>query len=178
MTRIANVPAILALAFAVSAVACHSAPSNEIVVGRTALPDGANRPVQFEYESLDARPVNSAVVLGKPTVVVFMTTWDLSSQAQIDFLVPMSKKDGASVNYVMVALQEPKDRELVVVFAQGLGVTFLAARADQEGLAAGGPFGPVQAVPTIVILDRQGRMVWRHVGLAKPEEIRDGLSGL
>jgi hypothetical protein len=36
----------------------------------------------------------------------------------------------------------------------------------------------VQAVPTIVILDRQGRMVWRHVGLAKPEEIRDGLSGL
>jgi len=178
VTRVSNVRAIVALAFALSVLSCHSAPSNEIVVGRTALPDGANRPVQFELESLDARPVNSAVVLGKPTVVVFMTTWDLSSQAQIDFLVPMSKNDGTKVNYVMVALQEAKDRELVEVFAQGLGVTFLAARGDQDGLAAGGPFGPVQAVPTMVILDRQGRMVWRHVGLAKPEEIRDGLNGL
>jgi hypothetical protein len=30
----------------------------------------------------------------------------------------------------------------------------------------------------MVILDRSARMVWRHVGLAKPEEIREGLSGL
>jgi hypothetical protein len=122
--------------------------------------------------------VNSVSILGKPTVMVFMTTWDLSSQAQIDFLVPMSKKDGAQVNYVMVALQETKDRELVEVFAQGLGVTFLGALADAEIIEGGGPFGPVRAVPTMVILDRSARMVWRHVGLAKPEEIREGLSGL
>ena len=36
----------------------------------------------------------------------------------------------------------------------------------------------LKAVPTMVILDRAARMVWRHVGLARPEEIRKGLSGL
>jgi len=29
-----------------------------------------------------------------------------------------------------------------------------------------------------VILDRAARMVWRHVGIARPEDIRQGLSGL
>lgn len=122
--------------------------------------------------------MSTGAVVGKPTVIAFVTTWDLSSQAQIDFLVPMSKKDGAQVNYLMVALQEGKDRALVEVFAQGLGVGFPAALADQEVMSGGGPFGPVRAVPTTVILDRAARMVWRHVGLARPEEIREGLSGL
>jgi thiol-disulfide isomerase/thioredoxin len=167
---------VVALA-AVAASGCAHEPSNEIVVGKSERPS-AGRPVEFSFDSLDQRPVNSAVVVGKPTVMLFMTTWDLSSQAQIDFLVPMSKKDGAQVNYVMVALQEAKDRELVEVFAQGLGVTFLGALADNEIIEGGGPFGPVRAVPTMVILDRSARMVWRHVGLAKPEEIREGLSGL
>jgi hypothetical protein len=122
--------------------------------------------------------VTTSAVVGKPTVITFVTTWDLSSQAQIDFLVPMSKKDGETTNYVMVALQETKDRELVEVFAQGLGVTFRGALSGEEVLHGGGPFGDIRAVPTTVILDRAARMVWRHVGLARPEEIREGLSGL
>jgi len=134
--------------------------------------------VQFSLDSLDARPVSTGAVVGKPTVVAFVTTWDLSSQAQIDFLVPMAKKDGAQVNYVMVALQEAKDRELVDVFVHGLGVGFPVALADEDVIQGGGPFGALRAVPTTVILDRAARMVWRHVGLARPEEIREGLGGL
>ena len=90
----------------------------------------------------------------------------------------MAKKNGEQINYVMVALQEAKDRELVEVFAQGLTVTFPVALADQEVIQGGGPFGALRAVPTTVILDRAARMVWRHVGLARPEEIREGLGGL
>jgi hypothetical protein len=33
-------------------------------------------------------------------------------------------------------------------------------------------------VPTTIILDRAARMVWRHVGIARPDEIRAGLAGL
>ena len=115
---------------------------------------------------------------GKPTVIAFVTTWDLSSQAQIDYLVPMAKRDGGQVNYVMVALQERQDRELVEVYAEHLGVTFPAAMADQDLMSGGGSFGELKAVPTTVILDRSARMVWRHVGIARPDEIRRGLAGL
>jgi hypothetical protein len=90
----------------------------------------------------------------------------------------MAKKDGAQVNYVMVALQSKQDRELVEVFAQHLGVTFPVAMADDDMLSGGGSFGPLKAVPTLLILDRSARMVWRHVGMARPEELRQGLAGL
>jgi thiol-disulfide isomerase/thioredoxin len=164
---------------ALVAIACtHSPAPDEIVVGKSERPEAAGPPVQFSLDSLDSRPVSTGTVVGKPTVVAFVTTWDLSSQAQVDYLVPMSKKDGDQVNYVMVALQEAKDRELVEVFARGLGVTFPAALGDQEMIEGAGPFGSLRAVPTTVVLDRAARMVWRHVGLARPEEIREGLSGL
>ncbi len=107
-----------------------------------------------------------------------MTTWDLSSQAQVDYLVPMAAKEDGRVNFVMVALQAKQDRELVEVFAQHLGVRFPVALADAETMEGGGPFGTLKAVPTTLILDRSARLVWRHVGIAKPEEIREGLAGL
>ncbi len=117
-------------------------------------------------------------MVGKPTVLSFVTTWDLSSQAQVDYLVPMAKKTSGA-NFALVALQEPKDRELVEAYKAALHVDFPVALAgDPAIIAGGGPFGDVHEIPTTVILDRTGRMVWRHVGLAKPEEIRAGLSGL
>jgi hypothetical protein len=146
--------------------------------GKSVRPEGATAPAQFKFDSLDEREVSTATVIGKPTVMAFVTTWDLSSQAQIDYLVPMAKRDGAQVNYVMVALQERQERELVEVYAHHLGVTFPAALAGEELIGGGGSFGALKAVPTTVILDRTARMVWRHVGIARPEEIRDGLSGL
>jgi hypothetical protein len=149
-----------------------------MVVGKSVRPDGVTSPIEFKLDSLDDREVSTGTITGRPTVIAFVTTWDLSSQAQIDYLVPMAKRDGSDVNYVMVALQERQDRELVEVFVHGLGVTFLGAMADQELMAGGGPFGSLKAVPTLVILDRSARMVWRHVGIARPEEIRDGLKGL
>jgi hypothetical protein len=141
-------------------------------------PDNATGPVDFAFDSLDARPVTSGSMRGKPAVLAFVTTWDLSSQAQVDYLVPMAKKDGGAVRYALVALQEEKDRELVEVYRAQLKVEFPVALADKDVIAGRGPFGDVHAVPTTVILDRDGRMIWRHIGLAKPEEIRSGLSGL
>lgn len=168
----------MAIAIAAIAIAGCKHDSGELVVGTSVRPEGTTAPLEFKLDSLDDRQVSTGSVVGKPTVIAFVTTWDLSSQAQIDYLVPMAKKDGAQVNYVMVALQEAQNRELVEVFAQHLGVTFPVAMADAELIAGGSSFGALKAVPTTVILNRATRMVWRHVGIARPEVIREGLRGL
>ncbi len=146
------------------------------VVGASSAP--SNPIAHFEFDSLDERPVTSAALLGKPTVMAFVTTWDLNSQAQIDFLVPMAKHDEGAIQYVMVALQTRSDRELIEVYRTKLGVTFPVALADKTTIAGGGSFGDVANVPTVVVLDRQGRLVWKKAGLAKTQEIREGLHGL
>ncbi len=136
----------------------------------------------FRYDSLDERPLSSEATHGKPTVLAFITTYDLPSQAQVNYLVAMAKRDGAAaearVNYGLVALQESVDRELVEVYRTNLGVTFPVAMADPGTIAGGGPFGDVHRIPTVIILDRKGRMVWRRSGIAKSDEIRAGMRGL
>jgi hypothetical protein len=160
------------------ASACGRKTSDAPVESIGASTHDAERPVEFSFDSLDARRVNDEALRGKPTVLAFVATWDLASQAQIDFMVPMHKHDGTVVNYIMIALQEPKDREIVEAFRSGLHVEFPVALADKGTIAGGGPFGDVHNVPTVVILDRAGRMVWRRVGLARSDEIRAGFKGL
>ena len=163
-------------AIALACGACVHEPA-DAPVGSSAQPDNRTGPIDFAFASLDDRPVSSLAFRGRPAVISFVTTWDFSSQAQVDYLVPLAKKTSEAA-FALVALQEPKDQDLVDVFRTQLHVEFPVALADAAVIAGGGPFGDVHQIPTTVILDREGRMVWRHVGLARPSEIRAGLSGL
>jgi hypothetical protein len=132
--------------------------------------------VDYNFDSLDERPVSSAALRGKTTVVAFVTTFDLERQAQVDYLAAMARNDGDRVNYALVALERPESRELVEGFRnfvkEKFGVSFATALGDAATIAGGGPFGDVHVVPTTVILDRQGKLAWKHRGLSKAEEIR------
>ncbi len=141
----------------------------------TPLPD---KPVTFDFDTLDERPVSSAAMRGKPTVIAFVTTGDILGQAQVDFLVAMSKNDGKKVNYALVALHPRKEIVLVEAYISTLKVEFPVALGDAAAMSAGGPFGEISAVPTVVVLDKEGRIVWKHTGLAKSEELRGHMRGL
>jgi hypothetical protein len=134
-----------------------------------AFPD---RPVTYAFDTLDERPVSSAAHRGKPTILAFVTTGDIVGQAQIDYLVAMAKNDGAKVNYALVALHPRKEIMLVEAYISALKVEFPVALADPSVMTPQGPFGEFSAVPTIIILDHEGRIVWKHTGLAKADELR------
>lgn len=139
------------------------------------LPD---KPVTYAFDSLDDRPVSSAALRGKPTVIAFVTTGDILGQAQVDYLVAMSKNDGKKVNYAVVALHPRKEIVLVEAYISTLKVEFPVALGDASAMSAGGPFGEISAVPTVVVLDKDSRIVWKHTGLAKSEELRGHMRGL
>jgi hypothetical protein len=136
-------------------------------------------PVTFEYDSLDDRAVSGEAMRGKPTVVAFVTTGSLPSQAQVDFLVAMADHDADRTNYLMVALDPRENRELVELYRTTLHVRFPVAMGDDTVRAGAGPFGDVTGVPCTVVLDRAGRVAARVGGrVAKPEELRAALRGL
>lgn len=169
--------AILLLSIGVAACG-KPAPKAAPTVGATAGPAEIARPVSFVFDSLDARPVSASAFLGKPTVLAFITTWDLLSQAQVDFLVAMAKHDEAKTNYTLVAMQDKKERELIEQYARTLGVTFPVALLDPEARSIAGTFGEIDHVPEVVVLDREGRIAWRRTGLVKSDELRIVLSKL
>jgi hypothetical protein len=180
---VSAVPLTLTLtcALVVSTTACGAKQGSGPPVGISDKPGDtfvpSDRPVTFLFDSLDERPVSSAATRGKPTVLAFIATGDLLGQAQIDYLVAMAKNDHGAVNYAMVALHPRKEIVLVEAYAKTLNVEFPVALGDSSSLSTG-PFGDIPAVPTVVVLSRDGRLVWKHTGLAKSEELRSHLSGL
>ena len=139
----------------------------------------ANAPVEFSYDSMDARPVSGVAFRGKVSVIAFITTGDMwASQAQVNFLIAMAKNDGDKVNYALVALQDGTSRELVEAYRDALKVTFPVALGDTATTAGGGPFGDVHMVPSVVILNAEGRIAWRKAGLTKSDELRAHMKGL
>lgn len=164
-----------ALAFAVCLAGCGG-PKGPLA--GVSVPE-ANAPIEFSYDSIDARPVSSAAFRGKVTVIAFITTGDMwNSQAQVAFLMAMAKNDGDKVNYALVALQDGSSRELVEAYRDALKLTFPVALGDTATTAGGGPFGDVHMVPSVVVLDREGRIAWRKTGLAKADELREHMKGL
>jgi hypothetical protein len=136
-------------------------------------------PVEFVFDSLDDRPVTAQAALGKPTVIVFVTTSNLPAQAQVDFLVAMANHDHGRNNFILVALEPRDSRELVEIYRKALSVPFPVAMADDATLSGKSVFGDLSAVPVTVMLDRAGRMVWRVDGrVVKSGELREAMHGL
>ena len=133
----------------------------------------SDKATTYVFDPLDDRaPVSSSAHRGKPTVIAFVTTGSTEAQAQVDFLIAMAKNDGEKTNYAVVALHPRRDIPLVETYRKVLGAEFPFALGDAATTAPGGPFGDIPAVPTLVVLDRDGRLVWKKTGLAKADEIR------
>jgi len=139
----------------------------------------ADAPVypDFEFDSLDQRPVSSAAMRGKPSVLTFVTTFDPISQMQVSYLVAVAATM-PDVNFAVVALQEASQREIVELYRDAMKIPFPVALGDTATIAGGGTLGDVHAVPTTIVLGRDGKVAWRHAGGVRPDELREHLRGL
>jgi hypothetical protein len=136
-------------------------------------------PVDFSFDSIDERPVSAEATRGVPTILSFVTTSSLSSQAQVDFLVAMAKHDADRVHYAVVVLESPDNRELVQLYQKALSIPFPVAIVDGPTMVGASGFGEVSTVPVTIVLDRAGRVAWRMDGrVVKSDEMRAALRGL
>ena len=89
-------------------VACGGAAKQEALVGVSTA--DTNAPMSFAFDSLDARPVSSAAMQGKPAVLLFVTTWDTLSQAEVGYAVAVAAEEGERTRFALVALQDASAR--------------------------------------------------------------------
>ncbi len=141
--------------------------------GTAGPPVLSDKAVTYVFESIDERPISSEAMAGKLTVLTFFTTGSIDAQAQLGYLVAMSAHDGAKVNYAAVGLHPRREIMLVDALARTVRATFPVGIGDAAALSSpASPFGEIAAVPTTVILDARGRLLWKRTGLAKSDELR------
>jgi hypothetical protein len=131
----------------------------------------ARIPRSYDFITIDGSHLSSARTAGRVTVVVIITTYDLGSQVVVRELGTVLRKRTPRINAGAVVLEPPKNAPLVEAYAHSLEVAFPVALADQATLEGRGPFGPVNVVPTTVVLDAHGNEVWRREGAMTQSEI-------
>lgn len=111
-------------------------------------------PIPFEVRDPADRPLSSVTLLGKPAVLVFWGTACVHCRKEFPTLARL----GRELTIVPICTDSDDPAEAARV-AEGTGLTVyvdptntLAARYD------------VQALPTVVIVDAEGRVVGRRVG--------------
>ncbi|MBK8254348.1 MAG: TlpA family protein disulfide reductase [Polyangiaceae bacterium] len=120
-------------------------------------------PADFRFETTDGSVLTGESLRGRYSVIAFVATYDLISQAQIKVLGLVAQSHVPRVNVAAVILEPRENKPIAEAYAKSLNAAFPIGVADL-GTVRAGPFGAMRHVPTVVILDRDGRIVLRHTG--------------
>jgi len=130
-------------------------------------PVARGAPVMFELATIDDKPLSTATLAGRISVIGFLATYDVASQAQARFLADLVRSHKPRINAAVLILEPPENKPMVEAFVAALNLPYPVAMADRATLAGEGPFRGLHHVPSVVILDRQGREAVRRLGLSE-----------
>lgn len=132
-------------------------------------------PVHFAYETLQGKPLTSESLRGRVTVIAFLTTYDFPSQAEARFLSSIARRHTPRINAAALILEAEDNRPLAEAFTAALSLPYPVILADEATIAGEGAFAGLHHVPSIVILDREGREAYRHVGLIQEAPLDEAI---
>jgi hypothetical protein len=128
-------------------------------------------PVQFTFGTIDGGELSSDTTRGRTTALLFVTTYDLPSQAEAQLLRDALSTHKPLANGGIVMLEAPQAAPLARVWAESIGMKLPIAMASPSLLSGESQLGHVAGVPTLLVLDRRGRLRSRNEGSQTREEI-------
>jgi hypothetical protein len=140
----------------------------------TAAPQAHGPPLEFTFSGAGEQ-VSSGETRGRPTVILFLTTYDLASQFAARDLAHIVRSFTPRANAVAVVCEDAQYEELLPTYRQTLELPYPVVMGDIATRAGQSAFGRIDILPTLVVLDRKGREVWRHPGAAARAEVTAAL---
>jgi thiol-disulfide isomerase/thioredoxin len=115
----------------------------------------------FTVKDLDGREISSASLRGKVVIVNFWATWCGPCRAEIPDLVALQQKYRDTLQVIGIS-EDETGVEVVKRFAAEHQVNYPVAMTTPEIEKL---FPGISALPTSFILDRESRVVQKHVGM-------------
>jgi hypothetical protein len=127
--------------------------------------------VEYAFGGIDGEVVSSMSTRGRVTILLFVTTFDVTSQAQARRLEDLFRTHVPRLNAVAVVLEAPRYVDLARTFRDVLGLHYPVAMVDQHAQGAHSILARVKAVPTWIVLDARGRLTFATEGALTPAEL-------
>ena len=89
--------------------------------------EALTRPLRFDYLTLDGKPLSTETVAGRFTLIGFLATYDVASQAEARFLGGLLRRHTPRINVAALVLESEENLPIVEAFAPS------AAEVDQAG---------------------------------------------
>lgn len=118
----------------------------------------------FALQDLDGKPLGLDEAKGKVVLLNFWATWCGPCRAEIPDLIELQKKYKDQLEIIGLATDED-DADEVKQFVEKEGINYRVAMGT-DALRA--KYGGIPALPTSFVIDPQGRIVQKHVGLNDP----------
>jgi hypothetical protein len=150
---------------------CYTAESAPVRAPEPEL----GEPVQFMFGTVDGKEVSSDTTRGRTTALLFVTTYDLPSQAEALLLRDVAAVHRPTANAAIVMMEPPRLAPLAQVWAQSIGIDLPIAMASPALTSGESELGHITGVPTLVVLDRRGRLSSKTEGALTREQISDCL---
>ncbi|WP_370296569.1 TlpA family protein disulfide reductase [Agromyces sp. LHK192] len=140
-------------------------------------PDGRGEPVSFAGDTVDGGTFDSADALGDVTVVNFWYASCAPCRAEAPILQDVHEAYPDDVTFVGVNVRDQAGTARP--FEEDFGITYPSILDADQGLVQYAFAGqvPAAAVPTTLVLDREGRVAARILGQIQDESILDTIVG-
>jgi len=121
----------------------------------------------FLVTDLDGKPVSTAQLRGKVVIVNFWATWCPPCRAEIPDLIALQSKYKNGLQIIGVSVDEDASPEDVKAFAKQFGMNYPIVM----GASIAKEYGGIPALPTSFVVNKDGGVVQKHMGMLKPSEI-------
>lgn len=112
--------------------------------------------LRYSFGTPDGGILGSGAHRGRVTILLFGTTYDITTQAEARRLDQFMRQHRPRLNALLVMLEPPQNIEVVRAYQEILSLGYPIAMADHDTLSRRGAFANIQVVPGWVFLDRHG----------------------
>ncbi len=123
----------------------------------------------FLLTDLDGQPISTAAYHGKVVLINFWATWCPPCREEIPEMIALANKYGDKLQIIGVSMDDDPP-ETVRAFARAHNMNYPIVMGSDK---LSEEYGGVDALPTTFVLDMNGRVVQKHMGLYSPE-VYDG----
>jgi len=117
----------------------------------------------FQAKDLDGNALSLAPFHGKVVLLNFWATWCGPCRAEIPSLVELQKRYKERMQIIGIADDDDPESVKQVIESESINYP-VAMNTDEIRIAYGGIF----ALPTLFVINTEGRIVQKHVGLFNP----------
>jgi thiol-disulfide isomerase/thioredoxin len=128
----------------------------------------------FLVNDVSGHNVSTAQLHGKVVIVNFWATWCPPCREEIPELIALQKKYQDRLQIIGVSMDEDDPPAYVKAFADKAGINYPVVMGTEIAKEYGG----VPALPTSFVVNADGRVVQKHVGLLVPAEIENEVRAL